>query len=201
MCIRYCHTSPTVCVVLIIKNIMHKWDMIAMADSIYSRNKIPWIVIWTRVYDKIIEGCCLRLAVHCISRSSVYMSPYQSWSFITSPNSFRQHLYSITFHSKPHHLTLVYNSTQPPQGQSNKCGPFPSVYVRSPILTVKWHCSGHSVLLAITLYCLQLLCTVGNFALHHSMTSQYHHNHGKYVELFHQSTYLTSPIFNFNFFF
>ncbi len=151
----------------------------SIANSIYSRNNVAWIVIWTRVYDKIIEGCCLRLAVHCISRSSVYMSPYQSWSFITSPNSFRQHLYSITFHSKPHHLTLVYNSTQPPQGQSNKCGPFPSVYVRSPILTVKWHCSVHSVLLAITLYCLQLLCTACNYSvllatLHY--ITVWHHN-------------------------
>ncbi len=41
--------------------------MIGMAACIYSRNKVAWIVISARVYDKIMKGCCLRLAVHYIS--------------------------------------------------------------------------------------------------------------------------------------
>ncbi len=77
MYIHYFQTSPAVCTVLIIKNILHKWDMIGMADCIYSRNKVAWIVIWARVYVKIIESCCLRLAV-CVSSVQIYIIPNQT---------------------------------------------------------------------------------------------------------------------------
>ncbi len=34
MCIHYFHTSQTLCIVLIIKILLHKWDIIGMVDSI-----------------------------------------------------------------------------------------------------------------------------------------------------------------------
>ncbi len=45
-------------------------------------------------------------------------------------------------------------------------------------------CTVHSILMAITLYCWHFLVIMTS---HHSMLSQCHHNHTKYVELFNQA--------------